>query len=143
MVKTEVKTIGDVTFTTTQLPAMRAYSLFVRLVKAIGPAASVLMGADKNLDLTKLAPVLSGALANLDTATAEQIALDTLSNTMASVNGGPLITLSDRSKMDAVFSGRIKMMFQAIAFAVATNFADFTEGTDLPESSPDPSLGNS
>lgn len=142
--KTEPVTIGGILFETTQFPAMRSYALLTRLVKAIGPAMSILAAADKELRLEDMGPILGSALANVTPAEAQGILLEALSCTTAEITdatGGRVIGLTGADKVDLVFSGRLKVMFQVFAHALKVNYSDFSEGSD--QDAPEKPVGSS
>lgn len=132
MIQSKTEILDGVSFTTTQLPAMRAYPLFIRLLKTIGPALGALSRLKPEDDLSGVMPQLAGALTSLEPQAAEAIALEVLSTTTATLTNpagqAMVIGLSSPTNMDIVFSGRIKLMFQAIGFAIRVNYADFFGG---------------
>lgn len=132
--KSEPVEIAGTTYETTQFPAMRAYGLLTRLVKAIGPALGVLASADKETQLADMGPVLGAALANVSPSEAQGILVEALAATTAVFKGEngamKLVELTSTAKIDEVFSGKLKTMFQVLVHALKVNYGDFSEGSD-------------
>lgn len=131
--KSESVEFDGIIFETTQFPAMRAYGLLARLVKVIGPAMSVLAGADKDTRLEDMGPVLGGALANVTPAEAQSLLLEIFGSSTAQVTdqtGPRILQLGTQAGVDQVFTGRLKVMFKVLAHALKVNFGDFSEGSD-------------
>lgn len=124
MVKQETQEIDGISFTCTQFAAMRAFTLFGRLVKTIGPAISVLSGANPDDDVAILTPMLAAALKDLEPEAASSLAAEVLAGTIAIVDGKN-VALNSTQNIDRVFTGRLPTMFRALAFAVKTNYSDF------------------
>ncbi len=134
MLKSEDYEVGEFKFSTTQFPAMRAFELMTQLAKTIGPALAALQSLDKDTELSALGPILSSALSNLTKTDATALVLDILAGTQATVPGPggqrTIVQLTSRAALDAVFSARLKMMFQVLGHAIKVNYADFSEGSD-------------
>lgn len=133
MTKTETKKLGELEFKTTQLPAMRAFALLTKLAKVVGPALGALSKLDPDTELDLAGSGLISALQTLDTKEAESLVLDVLSGTEAIVpdaTGGRAIPLSKQANIDLIFTGKLKLMFQVVGFALQVNFRDFSEGSD-------------
>lgn len=132
MLKTETKTIDDLTVETTQFPAMRAFTLLGKLVKVAGPALGALSGVDASTDLTTLGPVIASALSDLDPDAATTLALEVLASTVAKLEtptGIRNVALNSRENIDLVFSSRLRTMFQVLGFAISVNYRDFIPGS--------------
>ena len=136
--KTEDKVIstpgGDFKFSTTQLPAVRGFKLFGRLVKQIGPLFGAFTSlGDFNLgtDISGAMPAISAALASMDPDELLSLAKECLSSTTVHVpdaTGGRVMPLSTDENINLVFSGRLRMMVEVLVFVVRVNFADFLQG---------------
>lgn len=122
--KYEETVIDGVTFGCTEFPAMRAFTLFGRLMKTIGPVMIALSRADGEADVMSILPA---ALRDVEPEELTKLALETLSNTTANT-GSALIPLNSADAMNAVFSGRLIAMVKAVAFAVGVNYKDFFAG---------------
>ena len=135
MIKTEEVVIDGIKFSTTQLPAMRAYPLLVRLIKVIGPALGALAQLPKDAELTAALPQLIGAMSSLEPAEAEKIATDVLALTTATVPDAAgrlsLVTLSTPAAIDSVFTGSVLLLFKVMWHAIRVNFQDFFGGPSL------------
>lgn len=138
--KSEDQEIDGLTFRVVQFPAMYGFALLARLAKCIGPALGAL-GSIAPDDMAAMAPALRDALATLDPDEAQKLALEILKCTSVLLpkGGGEVVRveLTDKTKIDQVFSGRLKTMFKALGFAVRVNFSDFVSGsvpgTDTPK----------
>jgi hypothetical protein len=148
MIKSESKTIEGIQVTTTQLPAMRAFKLFFRLVRLIGPTLGALGDFDPKTDLKDVMKVMSPAFmtsfASLDPDEATALACAILENTTAFLPGQGNLQLNGQAALDAVFSGRIKTLLNVVVFAVQINFADFFDGVApaTPPSAPGPAASS-
>lgn len=132
MLKQETQSIDGISFTVTQFPAMRGFTLFGKLVKTIGPALSALSGLDPQADVIKVAPVIASALRDLDPEAASALALEIFASTSAIIDtpSGPRnVQVNTRENVDIVFMGKLMTMFKALAFAVQVNFGDFFGGS--------------
>lgn len=130
MLKTEEQEIDGLRVITTQFPAMYAFKLLARLAKSIGPVMSTFQGVSLNTDLADLGPQLSSALSSFDPDEADKLVLEVLKCTSIWLTDGPAhkVELSDRTKVDEAFSGRIMTMFKVLGFALKVNFSDFVTG---------------
>lgn len=136
--KTEQLVEDGITFETTQFPAMRAYGLMTKLLKTLGPAMAVLSEVDAESQMATLAPMIGGALANVDPVDAQKLIVEILSGTTAQISdalGGRLVSLDSAKVLDDVFSGRLKVMFQVAAHALKVNYSDFF-GAAAPAAQP-------
>lgn len=144
MIKTDNRTIGDLDFTVTQLPASKGYPLFFKLLKHLGPVLAPLLGQFGDLDpkmdvkaaLKRALPSIVMALASVDPLVMEQLGPELLANTQVNLPGRGLVQLNNIGNRDLVFSGRIKTMLLAIVHSIEVNFADFIEGNEpaVPQS---------
>lgn len=132
MLKQETQTIDGLSFTTTQFPAMRAFTLFSKLVKTIGPAITVLSGANPESDVAELAPSIATALKDVDPDAMTILAAEVLSSTsavMTGPSGAAQVPLNSVDGINLVFMGRLMTMFKVLAFAVKVNYGDFFGGS--------------
>lgn len=132
MLRQEEQTIDGMRFTCQQFGAMRGFHLLARLVKSIGPAISVLQSVDPESDIKDIAPAIAVALKDLDADIVTALAVEILAGTSAilpgSSGGMRNIQLDNQSNIDMVFNGKLPTMFQALAFAVKVNYAEFFSG---------------
>lgn len=144
-VKTEKATIGGLDVRTTQLPAMRAFSLLTKVGRILAPVlsgATALLDSKGNLNLDKdvsaLAPVLGEALGALEDQGAAELAAAILVQTSV-VYEGKLLELGQAHHIDLVFTGRLMTMLQVLAWVLKVNYADFIGGAQafVPASAPD------
>lgn len=137
--KTEDQEIDGLTFRVVQFPAMYGFALLARLAKCIGPALGAL-GSVSPDDTSAMAPALREALSTLDPDEAQKLALEILKSTSVLLPkaGGEVarVELSDKTKIDLVFSGRLKTMFKVLGFSVRVNFSDFVSGNVLGQDVP-------
>ncbi len=134
MLKREEEEIDGLRFIVVQFPAMYGFSLLARLAKSVGPALTSLSGVSVDTDLATLGPAFRDALQALDPDEAQKLVIELLRSTAVIIpdaTGGRKIELTDRTKIDEVFSGRLKTMFKAIGFALRVNYTDFVNGRDL------------
>ncbi len=135
MLKTEEKEIGGIRFTTTQLPATRGFTLFTRLVKVAGPVVSALGSMNPEEDMVRAIGPLADGLKNLNPDEVVDLALSVLVGTQAIMTDESGKTrrydLSSRENIDRVFNGKLKSMFEVLAFAIRVNFQDFFGDSSL------------
>ena len=124
--KSQTDVFDGVTFTTMQFPAFQGLKLVARLVKVAGPtlAAMAQGGADLSNPAAVL-PQIAESLLSLDTDEAVRLCMDLLKNTSAVLPGGATVPLLAQHDIDLVFSGRLKVLFDAIVVAIKVNFSDF------------------
>lgn len=125
MVKSEETVIDGIELRTTQLPAMRAFALLARLIKALGPVLGSLAELDPAAEISLAAPALAGALSTLDPREAATLVQDVFAATAAKPAGGKFIELIGPGNIDLAFSGRLKTMLMALAWVLKVNYADF------------------
>lgn len=125
-VRSETRTIGGIEITVTQLPARRALRLMTKLARAIIPVLEKgISGAD---DLIVAMPVIIG---QLEPDEADQLACDILSNcsAIAEVNGKrAAYTFENPTMIDAVFTGNMNALMEALVFGIEVNFGNFIGG---------------
>lgn len=131
MLKTERETIDGIDFTTTQLPAMKAFKLLARLTKVAGPVMAALSSLEDSMEIAELAPVLANALSALEADELSDLAVEVLKGTSAIVsdmNGSRKLDLMVQENIDLVFSGRLLTMMKVLIHAIKVNYHDFLEG---------------
>jgi hypothetical protein len=124
--KSETKELGGIKFTVTQFPAMKAIEVMVSLQRMSA-------GMSPNAQLTQVA---HQAMASADPAATQKMILDVLQCTTALVEAPELklMNLGEKKNIDLVFTGRLKLLFDVMAFAIEVNYGDFKEGSE--ESAP-------
>ena len=142
--KIEEKEIDGLRFKTKQLPAMRAFKLMARLVKAIGPAIGALAKLDPSTRVDAVTSELAGAFSTLDDQEAERLVPEILINTTVLTEDAR--GLSEKSltkeRIDEVFTGRLMTMFKVLGFALEVNYGDFIAGS-VPAAPQPPALSAS
>lgn len=136
MIATQNKIIDDVEFRTTQLPAMRAYPLFIRLGKVLGPVLTSLQGVSLSADVSSLGPILAPAFSAIDPDEATRLMTDLLVSTRAVIEG-KVIELSSEAGINKVFTGRLPLLFKVLGFAAQENFAGFLSGSGSAPTAPE------
>ena len=136
MIETRTKTIDGTEFRTTQLPAMRAYPMFIRLGKIIGPILGSLQGVSLHTELSELGSALGPAFSAIDPDEATRLMVDMFVSTRALVDG-KVLDLSSEASINRVFTGRLPLMFKVLAFVVQENFADFFAGSGSAPTAPE------
>lgn len=136
--KSDEKTIstsgGDFKFATTQLPAVRGFKLFGRLVKQVGPlfgAFASLGDISPDMDISGAIPALAGALAQMDPDELLSLSREILASTTVHIpdaTGGRVMPLSTDENINIVFTGRLRMMIEVLLFVIGVNFSDFLPG---------------
>jgi hypothetical protein len=132
MLNTENTEINGLEVTCQQLPARRATSLAIRLLKMIGPALPMLIEGGKRPTAPD-GPVLQLLFANLDEKAAVDLIEQVLSSvTVCDTRADRPMNISFATKrelIDQVFTGRLRDLFAVIAFAVKVQFGDFFAGS--------------
>lgn len=126
--KRETREIDGLHFATEQLPATKAFILFGRVAKVVGPALGALAKLDPNTPLDGSAAELAGAFAAIDMDEASRLVPDILSRTTVDLDGKHE-SLMAPGAIDRVFSGRLGTMFKALVFALQVNYSDFLQGS--------------
>jgi len=132
MLKREEEEIDGLRFSVVQFPAMYGFGLLARLAKTVGPAITSLSGVSPDTDLATLGPAFSDALGALDPDEAQKLVVEVLRSTSVVIpdaTGGRKVELTDKAKIDEVFSGRLRTMFKVIGFSLRVNFSDFVGGS--------------
>lgn len=128
--KSQTRDFGDgLVVTVSQLPATRAFKLFPRLVKVLGPAGKMLAGAAggglARMDVSEFFDGLTGVAERLPPDVLLSLTQEILATAELTKNGrkGELLPM-----IDTAFQGRIKDLFRVIAFALEVNYGDFLDG---------------
>ena len=128
MITTTPKVIDGIEFRTTQIPAMRAYPLFIRLVKVVGPALASLQGVSMDADVSSLGPLLGSAVGGLEPDEATRLMIDMFASTRAVIDT-KIIDLNSEAGINKVFTGRLPTMFKVLGFVAQENFSGFFPGS--------------
>lgn len=141
MIETKTKVIDGLTFTSTQLPPLKAYPLSARVAKILLPVFSKLLSPDLKFGDAeaflaqhpdKLIPVIEPLLSALGEKENEDLPLKLLAGTTVQVpdEAGQLsiIHLGTPEAFNRAFQGRGLTLYKAMWFAVEVNFADFFAG---------------
>ncbi len=129
MLASEKRTIDDLDFEVSQLPVKDARAVLVRLTRVIGPALAAFAkdGAKSLGDIDHM--TVANALSTLASSMSEED-LEYLCEKFGKVSKvkvGELMLPVDKAG-DAVFSGRLTVMFKWIWFAIEVNYSDFLGG---------------
>ena len=134
------ETIDGLQFRVIPFAAYHALGLLAKLAKSLGPALSSLSALDQDTDVRELGPTLRHALASLDPAEAQALALELFKQTSVLIDDGGRalrrIELTSQQKVDQVFNGRLKTLFKTLGFAMRVNFASFTDGSESAPAAP-------
>ncbi len=136
--KSDTLELEGIRFSTQQFMAMRSFSLLARLTKTVGPALGALMKLNPASQLEDVGSELAAAFSTLDPDEATKLVPEILAMTSALIDGKQSL-LNSTSAIDNVFSGRLKTMFQVLAFVLKCNYADFMPGSSAPASAALPS----
>lgn len=132
MIKSDTRTIDEVSFTVTQMPATKGLRVLGFVGKRIGPALSGIIKAAKSLrmgekdevDFDVLAVSVGELLQSLDEGDMERLLKEMVydKTIMQDESGGKQV---NASTFDALFQGRVGLALKLIAFAFEVNYADF------------------
>jgi len=133
MIASKTKTFntahGPAQFTVSQLPAMRAGKLLMRLGKTIGPAIASLAsamdvreGKDLDVSLDAMPASVAALFANLDGNELEYLTHELLDGATVTVNGQTVPVLQG---FDLLMQGQIPAWFQLLWFALTVNYGNF------------------
>lgn len=127
MLLEEEKEIGGIRFYTKQLPATRGFALFTRLVKTAGPVIAALGGVNPEADMISAIGPLAEGLKNLNPDEVVDLALAVMVNTYAVIpeQSGDRKLDINKANFDRIFNGRLKNVFEVLAFVIKVNFQDF------------------
>jgi hypothetical protein len=126
MLEPQTREIDGLTVTVQQLPAMRAFKLLHKILKAVAPsAAKALASGDmKNVssgNLSEAAEILFDRLSEDDLAAVTRQLLD-----MAFVTAeGEQRPARNGDLLHSAFDGRVGTLIKTIAFALEVNYGDF------------------
>lgn len=116
------KTIGNGSYIITQLPAMRALRLKAKLIKLLGPSASVIFAAASK-DILKADEAIPQALTllvdRLDENTFDKFVLEMLQGIKK--DGRDI----DEKSFDSLFTGQLNELFLVLKEVLEANFGDF------------------
>lgn len=143
MIETKTKVIDGLTFSSTQLPPLKAYPLSARVGGILLPAFGKFMAlgikdAEKffELDAAKLFPILEPVLSALGRAENEDLPGKLLAGTMVQMADErgemSLVYLNTPEGINRAFQGRGMTLYKALWFAVEVNFSDFMPGARSP-----------
>ena len=129
MLKTDSRVIDDLDVKTTQLPALRSFTLFTKLGRIISPAleqaADLFSGKSlATMEVSAIAPALAALFEQLKPDETKDLVHDILENTVV-VLDGKLYDLSSDDVINHVFTGRFRAMLSTMAFALEVNYSDF------------------
>lgn len=118
------KTIEGVTFCVTPLGYGKARKAFVRLTKAVGPALA--SGAGVKPEDMDVQAILGALVDNVDDSDLEWFAEAFGTATKFSTDGDKFPFLRGPER-EVLFTGRLLLFFQWLAFALEVNFSDFLD----------------
>jgi hypothetical protein len=113
--------------TTTQLPALRAFDLMVVLGRVMGPTLFQAVRLNDEMDVQELSPLVEGVFARLGNGDGRALIQQILSNTSVKAKDGTAVVLNGPGVIDAVFSGRLPNLMQAVRIALELNYGNFTD----------------
>lgn len=121
MLEASTKRIGETNYKVTQLRAVKGRRLLVKLLKALGPAATAIQDAkDGNV----------GALLGKLTGSLDEDLVDELCDTFAGctefdLGNGKWIGLGETGQFDLRFAGKYGDMVKWLTFALEVNYGSF------------------
>ncbi len=122
MIETKEKEINGSTYSVTQMTAIKALKMQARLLKLLGPAASVIFVAAAN-DVNAADSAIPNAILQLvnqlDEKTFEALVLDLLVGVRK--DGMEL----NKNLIDMEFSGNLNCLYLVLQFILEVNYADF------------------
>lgn len=121
--RTETRDIGDLKVTIVEYPAMRNLSLVGRLMRICGPALIAAAG-DLRADIKTLAPAADILFRNLPPEELQWWARELLEQAWCVVSG-KRVELKSEQAINLVFTGRMGLIFEAMAFSLEVNCSDF------------------
>lgn len=128
MIEDQTKVIDGLSVRVSQHPARKAARLLAKVGRTIGPAIGALRGMsadDLKKDVADLTPILSALFARLEDDVVDGLITDLLSCTSVTDVDGNVHQLATASKIDHVFTGRLRSLISACAFALEVNFKGF------------------
>jgi len=146
MIKSSDEMVGEFRVQTTQFPAMKAFELFGRLLRALGPAIASLSTLNKDMDLRDALPQLAAGLKAVEPVELSSLLEQLFKNTRVIITDDKGRErgkdLTSRGEIDAVFTGKLMGMLEVAAHVIKVNFADFFAGSGpLDGAAPTPSAG--
>lgn len=134
-VSSSSKDIGGITFQTDAFPAMAGTLILARVVKTAGGAIGGLLRLNPDSQLEEVGAEVGAAFATVNPNEVVELIPAILANTRAELDG-KAIELRSKTALDAVFTGRIMLMFQVIGWVLGVNYRDFTPAVAGNASSP-------
>lgn len=131
MLEPRSKTIDDLSFTLSPMPARRGLKMFTRLARVLGPALGQLGEGFKTggslaaMDIAPLGAALGTAFGALDDTETDAIVNGLLDTCRVEVEGKSIRFLD---VMDALIAGRTEVLFKLLAWAVEVNYGGFFKG---------------
>lgn len=142
--KMETRIIAGCDVRSQQLPALASFNLMTKLGRIITPVLDKidLSNISMESDIGALTPALAALFSNMDSDESGPLLCEILATTSVTLDddeGHRIEHLTNREAINRVFSGRMRMMFEVIVFALKVNFADFFDGAlDDQKSSAEP-----
>lgn len=132
------KTFGDVDYFVVPLDALDAHELLVtQLIKIASPIFAAFAGADSQANVMALAPKVGEALGQLSRAEVDQLTTKLLASVTAQgVFDGKQaerVDLNAKAKINRVFAGNLKGLYQVLGAVLEVNYRGFFEGLGLVE----------
>jgi hypothetical protein len=128
-VQTETRVIGGRTYRVTQLTALKARALFVRLIKMVGPMAAALLGTGNargflDMDGKEVGPMIVSFCERISDEELDYFCSVLGEQSQVINERGEGATLA-RNIIDVEFAGRLMDLFKWLTFALEVNFSDF------------------
>jgi hypothetical protein len=128
-VQTETRVIGGRNYRVTQLTALKARALFVRLVKMVGPMVAALLGSGNargflEMEGKELGPMIVNFCERISDEELDFFC-SVLGEQSQIVNERGEGAIMTRNIIDVEFAGRLMDLFKWLAFALEVNFTDF------------------
>jgi hypothetical protein len=127
---TDTRTIGQNTYTVTQLAATPAYTLLTKLMKIIGPAFGALAGASEGKPVSEaLKAALQELTSRLDEDEVKKIVNQLVATVIVHTDNGM------NAPLPKVFEshfhgGNLSEFFQVLGFVLEVNYSDFFGGLE-------------
>lgn len=122
MTEPQEKTIDGYTFKISQLPGMRGTKVFTRLTKLLTGIKDAL-GA--NSEAAKVSAAL-GLLEKLDENDVQYFCTELLTPAVCTTPEGKVLPVMPH--FDALFQGRVDLVFKVLLFALQVNYGGFLRG---------------
>jgi hypothetical protein len=126
MRETKEREIDGTRFRVTQLGALKATDLFVRLMQVLGPTLGEAVGSGAQVDPGKLIASLAMNLRSEDIAyMRDTLGLVSEVHVGARAQDDAWRPMHSRETYDEVFAGRMMLQIRWLTFALEVQFADF------------------